>query len=65
MTKKEIKQAIKDGWVIALRDNPKHIMAIDLFGDLVVDSLKSEEGYPRKATLGDKRRAYHYVKRNN
>ena len=56
MTTKEIKQAIRSGHVVVLRDDPVSHVCEDFFAGLVVVSMKA--GVPtRLATLSDKRRA--------
>lgn len=62
MTKEEILQAIRSGHTVVLRDQPWHHIAVDLFGELVVDTCRNEEFPPRKATLEDKRNAVIYQK---
>jgi len=56
MTTKEIKRALDDGRVVALRDEPRHRLCCDFFGQLVVVSLVPGEP-TRLATLSDKRNA--------
>ncbi|MBR1414457.1 MAG: hypothetical protein IJ570_01150 [Prevotella sp.] len=65
MTTREIKQAIKDGCVVVLRHDPRSRLCIDLFGNLVVESLHREPEPTRMATLGDKRRAKILPKQKN
>lgn len=56
MTTKEIKQAIKRGEVVGLKDEPLSRVCYDLFGQMVVVSLSAEQTI-RLATVKDKRRA--------
>ena len=56
MTTKDIKQAIKDGRVVALNGDPMSRICCDFFGQLVVVSLIPGEP-TRLATLSDKKRA--------
>ena len=56
MTTKEIKQAIKDGKVVALKSDARSRICCDFFGQLVVVSLNIGES-TRLATLSDKRQA--------
>lgn len=56
MTTREIKQAIKDGRVVAIKDDPRSRICCDFFGQLVVVSLNVGEP-TRLATLSDKRQA--------
>lgn len=56
MTTKEIKQAIKRGKVVTLKDEPLSRVCYDLFGQMVVVSLSAEQPI-RLATVKDKRRA--------
>lgn len=65
MTAKEINQAIRDGCLVVLRDEPWLCIVPDFFGGLVVDTLRMEPFSPRKATLADKRQAVIYEKVKN
>jgi hypothetical protein len=56
MTTKEIKKAIKDGRVVAIKDDLRSRICCDFFGQLVVVSLNVGEP-TRLATLSDKRKA--------
>lgn len=56
MTKKEIKQAIKDGRVVAIKGEPLSRVCYDLFGNLVVASLCAESPI-RLLAASDSRRA--------
>lgn len=56
MTKKEIKQAIDEGRVVTIEGEHLSRVCYDLFGNIVVASLRAE--YPiRKLTAKDSRRA--------
>lgn len=59
MTTKQIKQALGDGHVVCLKDEPMSMLYFDLFGDLVVVSRLADVP-TRKATQADKRRAVIY-----
>lgn len=56
MTKKEIKQAIDDGRVVAIQGEPLSRVCYDLFGNLVIVSLCAESPI-RLLTASDSRRA--------
>ena len=56
MTTKQIKQAIRSGQVVVLRDDPMSYIVLDLFGQPIVVSLKVDVP-TRLATLSDKRKA--------
>ena len=56
MKQKDIHQAISSGKVVALKDDPKSRLCSDLFGNLIVVSLRPDEP-TRLATLKDKRNA--------
>ena len=56
MTKKEIKQAIDDGKVVAIKGEHLSRVCYDLFGNLVVASLSAESPI-RLLTASDSRRA--------
>ena len=56
MTKKEIKQAIDDGKVVAIKGEPLSRVCYDLFGNLVVASLRAESPI-RLLTASDSRKA--------
>lgn len=57
MTTKEIDKALKDGRMVVLGDDRQSRLCYDLFGNLVVVSLRQDADPIRKATPGDKRRA--------
>lgn len=58
MTKKAIDRALDGGQAVVLRHDPMSRLCRDLFGNLVVVSLRHDEAEPiRLATLSDKRRA--------
>ena len=57
MTIKEIKDAVADGRLVVLRDEPWRMIVPDIFGCLVVTSRRNDGEPVRKATLGDLRRA--------
>lgn len=58
MKKKEIIQAIREGHLVTMRDNPTLCLCLDLFGNLVVMSRTSDEPTPvRLATAEDVKRA--------
>lgn len=57
MTTKEINNAIKAGRMVVLGDDRQSRLCYDLFGNLVVVSLRQDAEPIRKATLSDKRRA--------
>lgn len=57
MTTKEIDKALKDGRMVVLGDDRQSRLCHDLFGNLVVVSLRQDVEPIRKATLSDKRRA--------
>lgn len=65
MTIKEIKTAAAEGRLVVLRDDPMHVIVPDLFGGLVVTSRCNDGEPPRKATLGDLRRAKYIGKKDN
>lgn len=56
MTKKQIRQAIDDGRVVAIKGEPMSRVCYDLFGNLVVASLSAESPI-RLLTAKDSRRA--------
>jgi hypothetical protein len=56
MKQKDIHQAIQDGKVVVLKGDPKCRLCSDLFGNLIVVSLRPDEP-TRLATLKDKRNA--------
>lgn len=57
MTRKQIKQAIKRGDVVVLRGDHMSRVCEDLFGQLVVISLRADTDPIRLATRQDKRNA--------
>ena len=56
MTKKEIKQAIKDGKMVTIKGEHLSRVCYDLFGNLVIVSLSAESPI-RLLTASDSRRA--------
>lgn len=56
MTTKEIRKAIEAGHAVVLRDDPNNTICRDMFGNLVVVSLNTDQP-ARLATLSDKRKA--------
>ena len=56
MTTKQIKQAIRSGHVVVLRDDAMSHICEDFFAELVVVSIKADVPI-RLATLSDKRKA--------
>jgi len=59
MTTKQIKQALKDGHKVYLKGDYTSMLYFDLFGDLVVVSLRADVP-TRKATTADVRNAEVY-----
>lgn len=57
MTTKEIDKALKDDRMVVLGDDRQSRLCYDLFGNLVVVSLRQDAEPIRMATPGDKRRA--------
>lgn len=61
MTKKAIERALDGGQVVVLRHDPMSRLCRDIFGNLVVVSLRHEEAEPiRLATASDRRAATVY-----
>ena len=56
MTTKQICKALDAGQAVTLKGDPSCRICRDMFGELTVVSLKTDEP-PRLATLKDKRRA--------
>ena len=57
MTRKQIMQAIESGKVVVLKGDPLSRLCYDLFGQLVVISLRADTDPIRLATRQDKRNA--------
>ena len=61
MTKKAIDRALDGGQVVVLRHDPMSRLCRDLFGNLVVVSLRRDEAEPiRLATASDRKAATVY-----